>query len=58
MYFYIKTKEKKSVSYIYVCIYVIHRENVSLYRNSSVRLDTRDARSWDRNLADFYASWI
>ena len=28
---------------------VIHRPTVSLYNNSSVRLDTRDAFSWDRN---------
>ena len=32
---------------------VIHRQTVSLYHNSSVWLDTRDASSWDRNPADF-----
>ena len=31
---------------------------VSLYHNPSVWLDTQDAQSWDRNLADFYASQI
>ena len=37
--------------YIYIYIYiVIHILIVSLYRNSSVRLDTS---SWDRNAADF-----
>ena len=46
--------------YIYICIYmcvcvcnVIHRWTVFLYYNSSVWLDTRDASSSDRNLADF-----
>ena len=33
-------------------ILVIHRHTVSLYHNTSMWLDTRDAWSWDRNLAD------
>ena len=37
--------------YIYIYI-VIYRQTVSLYHNSSVWLDTRDASSWDRNPAD------
>ena len=36
--------------YIYIYIYiVIHRQTVSFYQNSSVWLDTQDARSRDRN---------
>ena len=35
-----------------VCI-VIHRQNVSLYHNSSVRLNPRDASSRDQNPVDF-----
>ena len=43
--------------YFYLYIYiVIHRQNVSLYHNSSVWLDTRGARSRDRNPTDFYAN--
>ena len=34
-------------------IYVIHRQTVSLYHNSSVWLDTQDALSWDWNLPKF-----
>ena len=34
---------------------IIHKQTVSLYPNSSVRLDTRVSRSWDRNPAGFYA---
>ena len=37
-------------TYIYIYIYiVIHRQTVSFYQNSSVWLDTQDARSLDRN---------
>ena len=42
-----------------LCIYklhiyiVIHRQTVSFYQNSSVWLDTQDARSWDRNPSNF-----
>ena len=40
--------------YIYIYIYiVIHRQTVSFYQNSSVWLDTQDARSWDRNPSNF-----
>ena len=40
--------------YIYIYIYiVINRQTVSLYHNSSVWLDTRDASSWDRNPPNF-----
>ena len=38
--------------YIYIYI-VIHRQTVSFYRNSSVWLDTQDARSLDRNPSNF-----
>ena len=42
------------IHYIYIYIYiVIHRHTVSLYHNSSVWLDKRDASSWDWNPADF-----
>ena len=40
------------IIYIYIYI-VIHRQTVSLYQNSSVWLDTQDARSRDRNPANF-----
>ena len=41
-------------TYICVCIYiVIHRQTVSFYQNSSVWLDTQDARSRDRNTSNF-----
>ena len=36
--------------YIYI---VIHRQTVSFYQNSSVWLDTQDARSRDRNPSNF-----
>ena len=40
--------------YIYIYIYiVIHRQTVSFYQNSSVWLDTQDARSRDRNPSHF-----
>ena len=40
--------------YIYIYIYiVIHRLTVSLYHSPSVRLDTLDAWSWDRNPPNF-----
>ena len=41
--------------YIYIYIYniVIHRQTVSFYQNSSVWLDTQDARSRDRNPSNF-----
>ena len=32
---------------------VIHRQTVSFYQNSSVWLDTQDARSRDRNPSNF-----
>ena len=35
---------------MYVC--VIHRQTISLDQNSSVGLDSRDASSWNPNLAD------
>ena len=38
--------------YIYIYI-VIHRQTVSFYQNSSVWLDTQDARSRDRNPSNF-----
>ena len=38
------------IKYIYIYIYiVIHRQTVLFYQNSSVWLDTQDARSRDRN---------
>ena len=46
--------------YIYIHIYiyiVIHRQTVSLYHNSSVRLDTWDTSSWDQNPPDFTSDW-
>ena len=39
-----------SRAYIYI---VIHRQTVSFYQNSSVWLDTQDARSRDRNPSNF-----
>ena len=40
--------------YMYIYIYiVIHRQTVSLYLNSSVRLSTQDASSCDRNPSNF-----
>ena len=39
-----------------ICIYiyrVIHRQTVSFYQNSSLWLDTQDARSRDRNPSNF-----
>ena len=38
--------------YIYIYI-VIHRQTVSFYQNSSVWLDSQDARSRDRNPSNF-----
>ena len=44
---------------IYIYIYrVIHRQTVSFYQNSSVWLDTQDARSWDRNPSNFMLDCI
>ena len=41
-------------THIYIYIYiVIHRQTVSFYQNSSVWLDTQDARSRDRNPSNF-----
>ena len=43
--------------YIYIYIYiVIYGQTVSLYHNSSVCLDTRDASSWVPNPPDFNVS--
>ena len=40
--------------YIYIYIYiVIRRQTVSFYQNSSVWLDTQDARRRDRNPLNF-----
>ena len=39
-------------TYIYIYI-VIYRQTVSFYQNSSVWLDTQDARSRDRNPSNF-----
>ena len=38
------------IIYIYI---IIHRQTVSFYQNSSVWLDTQDARSRDRNPSNF-----
>ncbi len=35
------------------CLIVIDRQTVSFYQNSSVWLDTQDARSRDRNPSNF-----
>ena len=43
-------------TYIYIYVYiniVIHRQTVSFYQNSSLCLDTQDARSRDRNPSNF-----
>ena len=41
-------------TYIYIYIYtVIHKQTVSLYHNSSVGLDSRDASSQDQNPPNF-----
>ena len=43
-----------TILHIYIYIYiVIHRQTVSFYQNSSVWLDTQDARSRDRNPSNF-----
>ena len=43
--------------YIYIYIYfVIQRQTVSFYQNSSGWLDRLDSRSWDRNLPDWNAN--
>ena len=39
--------------HIYIYIFVIHRQTVSFHQNSSVWLDTQDARSRDRNPSNF-----
>ena len=39
-------------THTHICI-VIHRRTVSFYQNSSVWLDTQDARSWDRSPSNF-----
>ena len=36
---------------------VIRVETVSLYNNSSVLLDTRDALGWAQNLANLSSAW-
>ena len=42
------------ILYIYIYIYiVIHRQTVSFYKNSSVWLDTQEARSRDQNSSNF-----
>ena len=41
--------------YIYI---VIHRQTVSFYQNSSVWLDTQDARSRDRNPSNFTLDYV
>ena len=49
---YVSKCNRKSNVYINIYIYiyiVIHRQTVSFYQNSSVWLDTQDARSRDRN---------
>ena len=46
IFIYISSLSVDDNTYIYVCI-VIHRQIVSLYRNSSVWLDTLDASSLD-----------
>ena len=44
---------------MYICIYiVIHRQTVSFYQNSSVWLDTQDARNRDRNPSNFTLDWF
>ena len=43
-------KQSMLVFYTYI---VMHRQTLSLYHNSNVWLETRDASSWDRNPADF-----
>ena len=43
--------------YIYIYI-VIHRQTVSFYQNSSVWLDTQDARSRDRNPSKYIYIYI
>ena len=45
-------RKKKIHIYIYIYI-VIHRQTVSFYQNSSVWLDTQEARSRDRNPSNF-----
>ena len=47
-----------SVSYLIYIYIVIQRQTVSLYHNSSVWLDTQDASSWNRNLANFTLDFV
>ena len=42
--------------YLLLYIFVIHRQTVLLYQNSSVWLDTLDSQSWDQNPADSNAN--
>ena len=39
--------------YIYIYIYIVIHRQISFYQNSSVWLDTQDARSRDRNPSNF-----
>ena len=61
---YSLTNPPPTHTHIYIYI-VIHRQTVSFYQNSSVCLDTLDARSQDRNpsnftlesVSDYSANW-
>ena len=48
LFIYLNTE----IVYIYIYI-IIHRQTVSFDQNSSVWLDTQDARSGDRNPSNF-----
>ena len=50
-----KSLENYCIHLVYI---VIHRQTVSLYNNSSVWLDTKDASSWDWNPPNFTLDWV
>ena len=43
---------------IYIYIYIIHKQIVSLYHDSSIRLDTWNAPTQDRDLPNFLSGWL
>ena len=66
---YNKTEERKSTkkkqnilyrftSHLLSYDFVIHRQTVSFYQNSSVWLDKQDARSRDRNPSNFALDYV
>ena len=52
-YIYTNLIRTHTHTHTHIFLYVIHRQTVSFYQNSSVWLDTQDARSQDRNPSNF-----